>query len=262
MNHGTNAYVVWERNMDAPSAAEPAVAGSMPPGWLLPESSPGARGGSKVAGVTRRLAMGMIGVALSPGLGGAPHALAQSQTPAQTAAGDRAVAFVLGTSSQLVAIVNSMDPPAEKRRRLTQAIDATVDVGDIARFCLGRFWRLATPDQRQDYLLLFHDLLVTKIAGHLGEYRGVRVTVGLARATPDTEIVVTRVEQPESQETQVDWVVSTASGNPKIIDLLAEGTSLRLTEASDLTAYLARHQYNIHELNEGIRQLIAQGSQN
>ena len=29
-----------------------------------------------------------------------------------------------------------------------------------------------------------------------------------------------------------------------------------------MTAYLARRQYNIHELNEGIRQLIAQGKQN
>jgi phospholipid transport system substrate-binding protein len=262
MNHGTNADVIWASSNDDPCTAEPAVAGSMPRGWLTPVPSSDACGGPKAARITRRLAMGVIGLALSPGLGSIRQALAQSETPTQTLAGDRAVAFVLSTSSQLVAIVNNMDPPAEKRRRLTQVIDATVDVGDIARFCLGRFWRLATPDQRQDYLLLFHDLLVTKIAGHLGEYRGVRVTVGLARATPDTEVVVTRVEQPESQEMQVDWVVSTASGNLKIIDLLAEGTSMRLTEASDMTAYLARRQYNIHELNEGIRQLIAQGKQN
>jgi phospholipid transport system substrate-binding protein len=105
---------------------------------------------------------------------------------------------------------------------------------------------------------LFRELLVTKIAGHLGEYRGVKVTMGLARASADTEIVITVVAQPGNPTTQVDWVVSTASGSPKIIDLLAEGTSMRLTESSDLTAYLARHQYNIHELLEGIRQLIAQ----
>ncbi len=242
MNHGMNAAVVLTPALNTIQAAEPAL-----------------------DGITRRLAASMIGVALSLAVGPVRPARSQvqsqtpAQTPAQTLAGDRAVAFVLSTSGRLVAVVNSMDPPAEKRRRLTQVIDATVDVDDIARFCLGRFWCLATPDQRRDYMVLFHDLLVTKIAGHLGEYRGVRVTVGLARATPDTEIVITRVEQPERQETQVDWVVSTATGSPKIIDLLAEGTSLRLTEASDLTAYLARHQYNIHELNEGIRHLIAQG---
>jgi hypothetical protein len=31
-----------------------------------------------------------------------------------------------------------------------------------------------------------------------------------------------------------------------------------LTQAADFTAYLARHQYNIHELVEGMRQRVAQ----
>jgi hypothetical protein len=40
--------------------------------------------------------------------------------------------------------------------------------------------------------------------------------------------------------------------------VLAQGISLRLTQSSDFTAYLARHQYDVHELVEGMRQLIAQ----
>jgi phospholipid transport system substrate-binding protein len=101
----------------------------------------------------------------------------------------QAVSFVGSTTDQLVKIVNSPDPPQEKRHSLQQVIDRTVDVNNIGQFCLGRFWRIATPAQRQEYLRLFGDLLVTKIAAHLGEYQGVRVTVGLARAAEDTEIV-------------------------------------------------------------------------
>src|ERR1039457_4215264 len=107
-------------------------------------------------------------------------------------------------------------------------------------------------------MTLFHDLLVTEIAGHLGEYQGVRVTIGLARASVDTEIVITTVERPNNPTTQVDWVVSTTTGRPKIVDLLAGGTSMRLTQSADFTAYLARHQYNIHELLEGMQRRIAQ----
>jgi phospholipid transport system substrate-binding protein len=157
-----------------------------------------------------------------------------------------------------VAIVNSAGSPQDKRHRLEQVIDATVDVEDIGHFCIGRFWRLATPDQQERYATLFHDLLVTRIAGHLGDYQGVRVTMGLARAAVDTEIVITTVERPNSPATQVDWVVSVASGGPRIVDLLAEGTSLRLTQSSDFTAFLARHQYNINELIEAMHQLVAQ----
>jgi phospholipid transport system substrate-binding protein len=82
--------------------------------------------------------------------------------------------------------------------------------------------------------------------------------MGLARMSGDTEIVITMVERPEDQTIQVDWVVSTTTGAPKIVDLLAEGTSLRLTQSADFTSYLARHQYSIHELIEGMRQMVAQ----
>jgi phospholipid transport system substrate-binding protein len=178
--------------------------------------------------------------------------------PAQAQPAEEAVAFVKSTSERLVAVVNGAASPEEKRRQLQEVVDSTVDVNDIARFCLGRFWRLATPDQQAQYMVLFHDLLLTEIAGHLGEYQGVRVTIGLARASADTEIVITTVERPKNPATQVDWVVATNTGSPRIVDLLAEGTSLRLTKSADFTAYLARHQYNIHELVEGMRERLAQ----
>jgi phospholipid transport system substrate-binding protein len=145
--------------------------------------------------------------------------------------------------------------------RLERVIDATVDVDDIAHFCIGRFWRLAKAEEQKQYMVLFRDVLVTEISGHLGEYKGVRVTMGLARASADTEIVTTIVERPGAQTMQVDWVISTSTGHPKNVDLLAEGTSLRLTQSSDFTAYLARHQYNIHELLEGMQQIVARTKQ-
>jgi phospholipid transport system substrate-binding protein len=177
--------------------------------------------------------------------------------PARAQSGPQAVGFVKSTSDRLVEIVNNPGSSQDKRRRLQAVIDATVDVDDIARFCLGRFWRIATPDQRTQYMALFHDLLLTEIAGHFGEYQGVHVTMGLARTSEDTEIVITTVERPTAPATQVDWVVATNTGSPKIVDLLAEGTSLRLTQSADFTAYLARHQYNIHELVDGMRQRLA-----
>jgi phospholipid transport system substrate-binding protein len=196
-------------------------------------------------------------IALIPAIGVLATAPMTGRAWAQSAQ-QRAVSFVRSTAERLVEIVNSPDLLPEKRRRLQQVIDATVDVNDIAHFCLGRFWRLATPEQQKQYLALFGDLLVTKIAGHLGEYQGVRVTMGLARAAVDTEIVITTIERSNNPTYQVDWIVSTSTGSLKIVDLLAGGTSLRLTQSSDFAAYLARHQYNIHELIEGMRQLIAQ----
>jgi phospholipid transport system substrate-binding protein len=174
--------------------------------------------------------------------------------------GERAVGFVKSTSEQLVAIVNSTDSPQEMRGRLKDVIDSTVDVDDVARFCLGRFWRLATPDQQKQYMALFRDLLTMKIADHLGEYKGVQVAVGLARTSADTEIVITKIEGPKTAIRRVDWVVSTSTGAPKIVDLLAGDTSLRLTQSADFISYLAHHNYNIQDLIDAMRQMLAQPS--
>jgi phospholipid transport system substrate-binding protein len=185
---------------------------------------------------------------VAPGLAG--YAWAQP--------GPAAATFVKSTSDQLVAIVNSAASTHEKRHQLQEVIDTVVDVDDIAHFCLGRFWPIATPDQQTQYMTLFHELLVSKIASHLGEYQGVRVTMGLARTSADTEIVITTLTRPQNPTIQVDWVVSVATGSPKIVDLLAEGTSLRLTQSADFASYLARHKYNIQQLIEAMRHLVAQ----
>ena len=41
-------------------------------------------------------------------------------------------------------------------------------------------------------------------------------------------------------------------------DKLVDGTSMRITQASDFTAFLASHQYTIHDLIDAMRQKTAQ----
>jgi phospholipid transport system substrate-binding protein len=185
---------------------------------------------------------------ISPGLSRDAFALPAPQ----------AIAFVKDICDRLAAIANSADSERQKRHELKEIIESFVDVDEIARFCLGRFWPIATPEQQTEYMTLFHELLVTKIADHLGEYQGVRVTMGHARPSGNMDIVVTTVARPQAPTMQVEWVVSTASGNPKIIDLLAEGTSLRITQNADFTSYLALNHFDVQELIEGMGHLVAQ----
>jgi ABC-type transporter MlaC component len=49
-----------------------------------------------------------------------------------------------------------------------------------------------------------------------------------------------------------------STGNPKIVDLLAGGTSMRLTHSADFTAYLARHRYDVHELIQAMNVQVSQ----
>jgi len=117
---------------------------------------------------------------------------------------------------------------------LTQIIDSAVDVDWVAQFCLGRFWRQASPPQQQRFVMLFHQVLVSNIMAKLGEYQGVKFTVGRSRRQDEDEIVSSVVERPNNPPTNVDWAISDPDSSPKIIDVIAEGTSFRLTPAQRL----------------------------
>ena len=179
-------------------------------------------------------------------------------SPASAQRDDAASSFVRNTTTKLVTIVNTASTAQEMHHQLAQIIESSVDVDGIGRFCLGRFWDGATPDQRRDYLIAFRSVLVTKIANHLGEYHGARLTIGQARASAGTEIVASTIERTGAPSTEIDWVIgTTADGNSRIVDLLSQGISLRQTQTSDFRAYLAQHNYSVQNLIDGLRLLVA-----
>lgn len=204
---------------------------------------------SCLPGVSRRraLRLGACALVLSTAVG--HRALAQ----------DAGTAFVKSAGDQLLAIINQPGSSQSKHGELSRVIEANVDVNEIARFSLGRFWRTATPEQQKEYTALFHDVLVNNITGKLGDYQGVHLVMGKSQMREDTEIVSTTVERPNNPPNNVDWVLSRASGGPRVVDVIAEGTSLRLTQRQDYAAYLSRNNNNVQALIDAMRQQLASG---
>ena len=64
--------------------------------------------------------------------------------PAARAQEADATEFVRRFGNQALAIVGGPGSAAEKRQRLEPLITQAVDIEDIGRFVLGRFWRTAT----------------------------------------------------------------------------------------------------------------------
>jgi phospholipid transport system substrate-binding protein len=178
------------------------------------------------------------------------------------AATDRAVAFVHQTGDALIGVINRPGDDAQKRMALAQIIDRTVDVPDVAQFCLGRFWRAATPQQRQRYMDAFHQVLVTNIASKLGEYEGVRFTVNRANPGQGGVQVDTTVLRPNQPPANVGWVIANPTTDPKIVDVIAEGTSLRLTQRSDYGSYLTHNNDNVDALISAMQHQVAQNARN
>jgi phospholipid transport system substrate-binding protein len=200
--------------------------------------------------LNRRNALGLFS-ALSVGLTIRAHAAS-----AAVAAGS----FVKTTGDRLVAIVNGAGSLDERRKELTPVIDGAVDVQGVARFCLGRFWRAATPEQQQQYTQLFHGVLVGNIAVKLGDYRGVKFTLGRTQNRDDGEMVSTVIERPNNPPTTVQWLIANAASDPKIIDVIAEGTSLRVTQREDYASFLTHNNNSIAALIDAMRKQVSENS--
>ena len=79
----------------------------------------------------------------------------------------------------------------------------------MARFCLGRFWRTASPEQQQEYVELFHRVLVINITGKVGDYQGVSIKLGRAPPREGDIAVSTTVIRPGNDPP--GWTGSSAS---------------------------------------------------
>ena len=164
--------------------------------------------------------------------------------------------FVKNFADSLVGVVNGPVGASAKQQALAPLIDGSVDVAAIAKFCLGRFWTTATPAQQQAYTQLFHQVLLNNISGHLGEYQGVTFTMTGSHAQGDDTLVGTIINRPNAPPANVQWVVRTSAGTPKVLDVVAEGTSLRLTQRQDYASYLARHGGNIDALIAALKRQL------
>ena len=186
-------------------------------------------------------------------------ALAQAAASSAAGSPDAAV-FIQQAGSELAQVVSGVESVPDKRRRLMPFLDRTVDVDGIARFCLGRYWGVATPDQRAEYLRLFRMVLANGVAGRLGDYQEGKTTVvtGHPDMRPDGIVVPTVVTRGGNPPNRVTWLVVSTPGGLRIADVTAEGVSLRLTQRNDYASYLSHNNGNVGALIRAMSAQIAQ----
>lgn len=66
------------------------------------------------------------------------------------------------------------------------------------------------------------------------------------------------IERPNNPPTTVQWLVENATTNPKIIDVIAEGTSLRVTQREDYASFLTHNGNSITALLDAMRKQVEQ----
>ncbi len=113
------------------------------------------------------------------------------------------------------------------------------DIAAIGRIVLGRYWRSATPAQRTEYLGLFQDFIVAIYTARLGKYSGQTLQVIAAQSGKrDIVVVKSQILVSGRAPIQVDWLVRSAGGAPRVIDVVVEGVSMAITQRSEFAAII------------------------
>jgi len=172
----------------------------------------------------------------------------------------RATTFVDKAGQDLVNAIN--DPRlnlAQRRDRVASILRTAIDIEGTGRFILGRYVRQASPAELQDYLKLFDEVIIRNLSARFGEYRGVKFSLGRSQQrTEEDALVSTLVERPNTPAFTLDWRVAEVNGRPKVVDVIAEGTSLRLTTRSEYAAVIQRNGGRVAALLDAMRGQIAQ----
>lgn len=172
----------------------------------------------------------------------------------------RATAFIQAAGNELVATINDprLDLPT-RRVRVAAILRRTIDIEGTGRFILGRYVRQASPAELTEYHRLFDEIIVRNLSARFGEYRGVKFSLGRSQQrTEEDALVNTIVERPNTPAFALDWRVSEIGGQLKVVDVIAEGTSLRLTTRSEYSAVIQRNGGRVAALLEAMRNQIAQ----
>ncbi len=112
----------------------------------------------------------------------------------------------------------------------------------IARFVLGRYWRPATPDQRDIYVELFGKFVIKSYSRHLGGFAGSSFNIVGAEPIGKSDFLVTTILQRKSGSPfKAGWRVRLIDGQHKIIDVMVEGISMVLTQRQEFGSVLKRN---------------------
>jgi len=155
--------------------------------------------------------------------------------------------FINNLSNQVHVLVRNTSPE-QKLAGFRELFREDFDVPGLGRFVLGRFWRILTPSEQQEFLGLFENYVVHTYSDRLSEYDsgGGALRVIGSRPDPDGAIVSSEIIRGSGwgqgvQPIKVDWRLTACNGGYKISDVIIDGISMAVTGRSELAGVAERN---------------------
>ena len=158
--------------------------------------------------------------------------------PAADAAVDKsAQEFIQRLGNQTLSILDQKTTAQDRLQDLKQLLDQSTDLELISRLVLGRYWKQADAGQQAEFVRLFKELVMQTMAERFSWYTGETFEITGAKPVDERDtMVATRILRPSGKPPiLVEWRVRQSDNGFLLIDILAEGVSLVVTQRSEAT---------------------------
>lgn len=145
--------------------------------------------------------------------------------------------------------------PEKQRAAFRDLLRDNFDLNTIGRFAMGKYWRVATPQQRADYSRLFETMIVRVYSERFASYNGQKLSVDGSKELSDTDTMVQSriIPTDNSSPVKVEWRVRKSGGTFKVVDIVVEGVSMSVTQRSDFSAVIEKGGGNVSVLIDHLR---------
>jgi phospholipid transport system substrate-binding protein len=181
-------------------------------------------------------------------------------TPGIPAAADPA-ALVSSLGNRALEVLGKGAPQSQRVARFRELLREDFDVPGIARFVLGRYWNVATEEQRAEFVKLFEEYIAVAYATRLAEYSGETFKVIGSRPEADGAIVSSQIIRPAgAAPVKVDWRLTERTGNYKISDVSVDGISMAVTQRSEFASVIQHNGGQVQGLIAMLRERTGAGA--
>lgn len=162
--------------------------------------------------------------------------------------------FISSMATRALEFLGSAAAQEQKKASFRALLNDSFDLETIGRFALGRYWKTAATQERNEYLILFRKMIVEVYAKRFGDYKGQKFETRGHRVDGDKDTIVTSYIIPgDGPEVQVDWRVRYKNSKYQIVDVIVEGVSMSVTQRSDFAAVIQRGGGDIQVLLNHLR---------
>ena len=125
-----------------------------------------------------------------------------------------------------------------------------MDLEFIGKFVLGRNWRTASKQQREEFVTTYRDLNIITWSKRFNEFKGKNfIFKGTTSSSSQGQVFVnTEVPMDQGEPAKVLWRVRENKGQYKIVDIIIEGVSLAQASRSEYTAFIKNNPGGLNTL--------------